>query len=551
MSFETPSWRLAVPSLPLAVRRCPRPAVGLALGVALLALTGCAGLPGIGGGGASGAQAVVGGLTASQREMLAAAATLDGRDGALKKDPTARLDNQVALLLTLASLGPGGLEQAVRETSGRQRAWVELAQALAPFGSASPQADAAFRKWQSGRLVSPALPGLPTAYFAALAGGYPTGAKLLVLLPKGGPFGAPAQAIRDGMQAAYNADAGANRPPLDDRDTSGAAGAKLDAGVKAGATLAVGPLQREDVAALAQRPSLPVPTLALNRAGGPSVDNLYQFALAPEDEAGNAADYAWAAGLRRAAILFPKDPWGERMAEAFRGQWRKLGGSFAEQRSYTPDLKDYAESAAAVANADLVFLVATGGDARRLWSALQTGAPGVPVIATSHVYDGDSNPERDGALAGLWFVDIPWLLEAGRSDALSRKALRDRLPNVHGPLARLYAMGIDAYRLAPRISAMGQQRGTFFPGSTGGLSVDGQGQVRRQLTLARFAKGGPEVMAGIIVPAPAAGKGAAPKADADAGAKGGADKGEAPKPDADAAPAKPDAKPAPAPDAKG
>ncbi|MFW5723876.1 MAG: penicillin-binding protein activator, partial [Halochromatium sp.] len=102
---------------------------------------------------------------------------------------------------------------------------------------------------------------------------------------------------------------------------------------------------------------------------------------------------------------------------------------------------------------------------------------------------------QNRALAGLYFVDIPWLLDQQRSDRLSRQALRGTLSNVSGPLARLYAMGIDAYRLAPRIAEMSQQPGTFFPGETGGLSLDSRGRVRRQLTLARFTP------AGVVTPA--------------------------------------------------
>jgi outer membrane PBP1 activator LpoA protein len=129
----------------------------------------------------------------------------------------------------------------------------------------------------------------------------------------------------------------------------------------------------------------------------------------------------------------------------------------------------------------------------------------MPVVATSHVYGGDFDPNRDALLSGLYFVDIPWILDNERSDSLSRKALRDKLPNVSGPMARLYAMGIDGYRLAPRISDMGKNPGPFFPGETGGLTVDSLGQIRRQLTLAQFTGSGPEMRSRIdVAPEPKA-----------------------------------------------
>lgn len=51
--------------------------------------------------------------------------------------------------------------------------------------------------------------------------------------------------------------------------------------------MVIGPLRRESVAAIAQRGPLPVPVVALNQlpADMAWVPNLYQFALAPEDEA--------------------------------------------------------------------------------------------------------------------------------------------------------------------------------------------------------------------------------------------------------------------------
>ena len=422
-------------------------------------------------------------------EPMRAARSLDELDKLLKDNPKARLDNQVSLLFTLSTLGQTGLRDAARKGGGRMQGWAELAQMFGRYGAPSPKLDAAFRTWRSGHRTHPALANLPQGYFAILAGGYPAGTQTLVLLPRGGQFGAAADAIRDGVQAAYDADHSGTRPKL-------AFGDSYSAGVDAGAKLVIGPLEKPAVAALSARSSLPVPTLALNRTGGAATANLYEFALAPEDEAINVANYAWTSGLKTAAMLYPEGPFGDRIADAFRAHWRALGGRFAGQNGYPPGDSSYPRTAAALlgaGNADFVFMVATSKDAEALYAALRDAGASMPVIATSHVYDGDFNPNRDAALSGLYFVDIPWILDTERSDALSRKALRDKLPNVSGPLARLYAMGIDGYRLAPRISEMGKNPGTLFPGETGGLTVDSLGQIRRQLLLARFTTGGPKV----------------------------------------------------------
>jgi len=429
-----------------------------------------------------------GSLAAAYRmssQPLRAAETLNQLDRLLSEDPAARMDNQVSLLFTLTSLNQTTLIQAARATSGQMRGWVEFAQILVGQSAPSPQLNASLRQWRERHRQHPALPGLETAYFATLAGGYPAGTDALVLLPTFGQFGAAGGAIRDGIMAAYEADRSGTRPQLSFGADSLSA---YSSGLIAGADLVIGPLQKSSVSALARQGGLSVPTLALNRGDGAHSRNLFQFSLAPEDEAASAATYAYAAGLRRAALVSPQNPWGRRMADAFRKQWRALGGTLVIQPSYG-SVREAAE-AVVDADVDVVLLVATTKDVRHLWSALQFLNFDRPVVATSHIYSGEFNPTQDPELAGLYFVDIPWLLDQQRSDQLSRQALRGTLGDVSGPLARLYAMGIDAYRLAPRIVDMSRQPGTFFPGETGGLTIDSRGQVHRQLALARFTRSG-------------------------------------------------------------
>lgn len=428
-----------------------------------------------------------GSLAAAYRmsnQSIRAASTLNELDRLLD-DREARMDNQVSLLFTLTSLNTASLREAAASSQGRMRSWIELAQLLVGQSAPSPQLNASLREWRQRHRGSPALTGLDDAYFATLAGGYATGTDAWVLVPTGGQFGGAGRVLKDGIQAAYDADHSGTRPNL--RFSSGSGYSEA---IAAGADLVIGPLQKSSVAALAREGALPVPTLALNRTGGSSTENLFQFSLAPEDEAMNAANYAWTAGLRRAGLIYPQSAWGTRMAQAFRNQWRALGGSLVAQSSYGAPRAAALEIASADANADVVFLVATSSNVAELWSALQDAGNQAPVVATSHVYDGDLDPARDQRLNELYFVDIPWLLDQQRSDRLSRQALREALPNISGPLARLYAMGIDAYRLAPRIAEMGRQPGTFFPGETGGLSVDSRGEVRRQLVLAQFTDRG-------------------------------------------------------------
>jgi outer membrane PBP1 activator LpoA protein len=82
------------------------------------------------------------------------------------------------------------------------------------------------------------------------------------------------------------------------------------------------------------------------------------------------------------------------------------------------------------------------------------------------------------------------MLDSTGDGALSRRRLSNSSFAVANPLARLYAMGIDAYRLTPRLPLLAKSPGAFYPGQTGGLSVDGLGRIQRQLALGQFTETG-------------------------------------------------------------
>jgi hypothetical protein len=245
---------------------------------------------------------------------------------------------------------------------------------------------------------------------------------------------------------------------------------------------------------------LPVPTLALNRANMDSVpQRLYQFSLSPEDEATDAANKAWENGYRTAMMLHPVGAWGDRISSAFRRQWSALGGQIVGQGAYDPAAEDYSGSIASLFSQaggsdspDFMFLVTTSKTAHGLWPQIKAaGGAGLPVLTTSHLYGGSFDPSSDGSLVGLQFVDIPWLLAADSSDPLSREQLQVSLSDFEGRFTRLYAMGIDAYSLAPRVSWMADHPGSYMDGRTGRLSLDTRRQVRRELVLAQMDAGGP------------------------------------------------------------
>ncbi len=440
----------------------------------------------------------LGTLAAAQRlgnDPVAAAETLGSLDKLLN-DQGERLANQVSIVSTLSLLSQPQLQQLTRQGRGAMKGWADIALLTQQSGADPKGLDASYRQWQQRHRSHPALPGLGRAYADTLTGGYQPGDKITVMLPRSGRFASAAKVIRNGIEAASRADAGGQRPTLAFVDSTNTRRVKnLHAtATKQGADYLIGPLEKPAVDSLLATRTLSAPTLALNEASRDGrAENLFQFSLSPENEAAEVASKAAAMGAKRALLLYPKGDWGERLASAFRRQWSSLGGTVSGQASFDPSWSTYDKTLAKLIDgkdADMLFLVATTEMARKVYPQIRSATP-LPVISTSHVYSGGFDPVKDQALIGLYFVDIPWMLDTGGSDSRARRALAGNASSAKGPLARLYAMGIDAYRLAPRLSALANSQGAYYPGQTGGLALDPLGRITRQLMLGRFSENGP------------------------------------------------------------
>lgn len=340
--------------------------------------------------------------------------------------------------------------------------------------------------------------GGDSALTQAITGGYKGNETLAVLLPQSGHFAGAAQVVRDGIVAAQEADPQGRRPQLRFYDSAaGSVTALVQQAAAEGANMAIGPLQKENVEKLARSSSLPVRVLALNLAAGAGNPpaNLYQFSLSPEDEAASVAQEAWDRGHRTALMLYPEGNWGNRMSRAFLQEWKAVGGQVAASQEFDPTAADFAATVTNLSGratgADFVFLVATAQLARQIWPQIRhkVGAE-LPVYSTSHISSGRFDPEGDRALVGLNFVEIPWLVTSASGDAVSSKGLYGKLP-------RLYAMGVDAYRLGSRLDWMSTNSQAQVQGKTGALSMDSQRRIHRELTLARIESGGPAKVAAI------------------------------------------------------
>jgi outer membrane PBP1 activator LpoA protein len=336
-----------------------------------------------------------------------------------------------------------------------------------------------------------------------------------LLLPGGDNLAGKPESFHQGFVAAAARAGNGTDVRVYEAGTPAATLSSYSQAIADGAGVVVGPLLKVNVAALSQAGGLRTPVLALNYldAGQAATPGLYQFGLAPEDEARAAAEDAAARGLRRALVLVPENERGARMAAAFEQRLRELGGEVRESARYSGEFKDWstpisdllhyrpvsdkkalAELRAKAApgidpqrrnDFDLIFMDAGAAQARQLWPLFRYyHAERMAIYDTAAVNDGHG----DSDLAGIRFCDAPWVLDTAntwtalRDDALNGRALDQ---------ARFYALGDDAFQLAMRLSQNGLHAQDELPGASGTLHVNDDSSVHRSLICAITTPGDP------------------------------------------------------------
>ena len=433
---------------------------------------------------------------AAARERVAMAPLLTG---------DAAKSNHEAIWVLIAALPAEQLQASGNPTLD---GWITLAQAVKGAGTLEQQ-QAAIDTWRAQNPGHPAAVQLPTPLTKLKELASQPLTKIALLLPQDGQLASVSKALRDGFMAAhYQAQqAGQNPPSIQFYDSSRLTSlddfyrqAQAD-----GVQLVVGPLEKSLVKQLSTRPQLPITTLALNYSEGTQGPaQLFQFGLAAEDEAREVARRARADGLTRAGAMVPVGEWGDRVLKAFRQEWEAHGGTLvgvehidkpvalAQQVADLVQLRKNGGSAEPPRRQDMqfLFLAATPQQAQQIKPTLNYQYAGdLPVYATSHVFSASGDQNQYNDMNGIRFCETPWLLDP--SNPL-RQQVSAQWPQAGGSLGRLYAMGIDAYRLAPSLGQLKALPDSRIDGMSGSLSMSPAQRVERQLPWAEFVNGQPQ-----------------------------------------------------------
>jgi len=464
-------------------------------------------------------------LQARTRSVHAAALEADGQTLAAAKERTALAPllsgdaaaaNNDAIWNLVAALPPEQLQNTGGDTLG---GWASLALAVKSAGTLEQQ-QAAIDTWKAQNPNHPAALQLPSPLVKLKSLTSQPLNKIALLLPQEGQLAGVARALRDGFMAAHfqAQQAGQNPPAIQVFDSSRLT--SLDDFYRqaqaAGVQLVVGPLEKPLVKQLAAYPQLPITTLALNYsdAGQSNPPQLFQFGLAAEDEAREVSRRAYADGMRRAVALVPSGEWGDRVLNAFRQDWQAKGGTLiAAERVAQPvalaqqiaDLFQLRQSEGRAKSLqstvggnvsaqpsrrqdiDFIFLASTPQQAQQIKPTLNFQYAGdVPVYATSNVYSASGDVNQYNDMTGIRFCETPWLLDNTNS---LRQQVVQQWPQAAGSLGRLYAMGVDAYSLAPRLGQLKTLPDNRIEGLSGSLGMSPGQRIERQLPWAEFAGG--------------------------------------------------------------
>lgn len=290
-------------------------------------------------------------------------------------------------------------------------------------------------------------------------------------------FAQAAEALRQGFFAAHKASgstAGLQVIEIDDEPDQlrSALLAARDRGVR----VAVGPLPRVEVNAVVEGRAAVLPLVALNfpdwEAGVPAT--MVAMGLSAEVEAQRVVRVALSefVGLTRSTtprfmVLAGASPLERRIAAAYVAALR-AASEVPTVIDVSPETLEDLAARFATGRYEAVFLALGARDAALVRSRIPRP---LLIFATSLVNAG-STGSTPGALVaneldGVRLVDMPWLLAVDHPAVMTYPQPVEPLPV---ELARLYALGIDAYRVA--VLWMSGRTQFELDGVTGHLRVD-------------------------------------------------------------------------------
>ena len=415
------------------------------------------------------------------------------------------------------------LQQGETHQNTALAGWLQLAELCRRYQNSRQAQIQQYQSWQQRWRSHPAARIPPAPFDSGLSYQEPP-EQVALLLPLQAQYEASSYTWLDGFMGAYyellsqtqnNIGLSVDVPKVRVYDTSvHSVQRAYNNAVDDGANIIIGPMRKSKVAALLTIPELPVPTISLNRLEDSSstvAKNLYQFGLSPLDEIIQIADRAWQNGQRKVLIIAPDNGWGTRANEFFNQYWVTKGGVVLDSLPYPASINDFTPllkrplqidlseerglqikrfinsrvkfNARRRQDIDLVVVLGYPVRARQIKPALDfLYAADIPVVATSHIYNGVEQVGLDRDLSGVEFMAMPWTLPGQMPTQLQPDQ------RLHTAYRHLYAMGYDAFLLHRNLTSLAADNAIPIFGSTGLLTLS-DGIIKRKAKWAKFTRG--------------------------------------------------------------
>ncbi len=313
--------------------------------------------------------------------------------------------------------------------------------------------------------------------------GAPKTIRLTLLLPLNSEnLGRAATAVREGFLAAYESEKGTlslnivSTSDIPEEIVSSYTNSLADSDI------VIGPLTRSGAAAIVQSGAVRLPTVSLTQLDGEGEvpAQMLNMGLSVEDEAREAAGWIVGNKVKKAYVLCTGVAWQRRAAKAFAAKARsvglgteliELGSSYGFLSALDVERVKKAVQAeksfgaysvfAALDSAQIKQLREVIGNEPAIYGTSQTNPVPMPDrITYEHL------PE----LNGVRLIDIPWQLQPDHAAVMIYpRAVVEANQKRSADMERLYALGIDAFRVALQIAQ--QQKQFEVDGVTGRLKV--------------------------------------------------------------------------------
>lgn len=327
--------------------------------------------------------------------------------------------------------------------------------------------------------------------------------RIALLVPMSGPNAAVGQSIANATTMAL-LDTNAQSIRITTYDTFGGPAAAAATAVREGNKLILGPVQAEDVAAIATvARAAKVPLISYTSDAGVAARDVFVMGTVPGDAVDRTVRFARGKGAARFALLAPGGDYGARASAAYAEAIKATGGTLTASESYersNTSIVSAARRIKAKGGFDAV-LIADGARFAAL-AAPQLKAAGTlaPRILGTELWSGEAVIGSTPALRGAWFAAI--------SDGRFKQFADSYKVRFGTAPYRLATFGYDSVLLTVRV-ARDWKPGTAFPTARladrgGFLGLDGpfrfaaNGVIERALEV-REARAG---TIAIVSPAP-------------------------------------------------